>query len=264
MLALIFLIACPFLIWGAYKNVRLSKESATWPVVPGVVTASETTKVGWRTQPKISYSYSVDGKAYSSTQVSLAKVVPAKETAPMLTKYPVSQAVSVHYQPGNPAVSVLEAGPNRYVSSHLYYFVYLFCVVLLVNIAYFAVTVWTAQHGDSDTPAAPTYGDKTAADPQEGNRLLREDADKGDAQDQMYVGMWYLTGENGYAKDPVEAAKWFQKSADQGNAQGETMLGNLYAKGLGVDKDLTKAVDLFQKSRRPKRSPCLRQPRLCV
>jgi hypothetical protein len=249
MISLIVLIAFPFLIWGAYKNVRLSKESAAWPVVPGVVTASERTKVAWRTQPRVTYSYNVDGKAYSSSKVSLAAGVPVKETEPTLSRYPLHQGVQVHYQPGNPAVAVLEAGANRNVSRILYQYIYFFCVLVLVNIAYLGVTVWNSSH-DSDTPTAPTYGDQAAvaADPQEGNRLLRADAEKGNAQDQTYVGMWYLTGTEGYTKDPAQAATWLEKAADQGNSDGEFMLGQLYASGTGVDKDLAKAVDLFQKA----------------
>ena len=246
MLSLIVLIAFPFLIWGAYKKVQLSKASASWPTVPGVVTAAEQTKVGWRMQPRVTFSYNVDGKAYSSTKVSFAAGVSKTEIEPILSRYPVSQSVQVHYQPGNPAVAVLEAGPNRNLSTALNYFIYLFCIIIVLNIAYWGVTVWSSH--DSDTPAAPPYDDKAAADPQEGNRLLRADAEKGDAQDQAYVGTWYVTGTEGYTKDPIEGAKWLQKSADQGNADGEAMLGQLYAIGTGVPKDLAKAVDLFQKS----------------
>lgn len=247
MLFLIVLIAFPFLIWSAYKKVQLSNASASWPTVPGVVTAAERTKIGWRMQPRVTFTYNVDGKAHSATSVSFAAGVPKTEIEPILSRYPVSQPVQVHYQPGNPAVAVLEAGPNRNVTSALRAFVYLFCVIIVVNILNVGVNLWSSNH-NSDTPTAPTYDDKAAADPQEGNRLLRTDADKGDAQDQMYVGMWYITGTQGYSKDPAEGAKWMQKSADQGNADGEAMLGQLYAIGTSVPKDITKAVDLFQKS----------------
>jgi hypothetical protein len=213
MLSLIVLIAFPFLIWGAYKNVRLAKESTAWPAVPGVVTASERIKKAWRTQPRVTYSYSVDGKTYSSSQVSFGAMVPSKDTEPTLARYPLHQTVLVHYRPGNPLVAVLEAGSNQNATRILLQYIYLFCVIVLVNIANVGVTIWNANH-DSDTPAAPTYDDKVAADSGLGNRLLREDAEKGNAQDQMYVGMWYLDGTEGYTKDPVEAVKWFQKSAD--------------------------------------------------
>jgi hypothetical protein len=140
-------------------------------------------------------------------------MVPSKDTEPTLARYPLHQTVLVHYRPGNPLVAVLEAGSNQNATRILLQYIYLFCVIVLVNIANVGVTIWNANH-DSDTPAAPTYDDKVAADSGLGNRLLREDAEKGNAQDQMYVGMWYLDGTEGYTKDPVEAVKWFQKSAD--------------------------------------------------
>jgi hypothetical protein len=247
MLTLVVLVVFPFLIWQAYKKVQLSKASADWPVAPGVVTASERTKVSWRMQPRISFSYEVDGKAYVSSKLSFAALVPAAETDVILSRYPLHQAVQVHYQPGNPALGVLEAGPNRYLTDALRQFIYLFCIIIFINVVYAAFSFWSAGHDAADAPAR-TYDDKAAADPQLGNRLLRADADKGDAQDQVYVAVWYLTGANGYAKDPSEAAKWLLKSASQGNAEGENMLGQLYASGNGVDKDLNQAVAWFQKA----------------
>jgi hypothetical protein len=98
---------------GAYKNVRLSKASASWPTVPGVVTAADRAKVGWRTQPRVTFSYSMDGKAYSSSKVSFAAGVSKTEIEPILSRYPLSRPVEVHDQPGNPEVAILETGPNR-------------------------------------------------------------------------------------------------------------------------------------------------------
>jgi hypothetical protein len=195
----------------------------------------------------------VDGKAYSSSKVSFAAGVPAAEIDPILSRYPLSQPVTVHYQPGHPEVAILEAGPNRNITNGLRSFIYLFCVLLIVNLFLLGMDVWNYTH-NSDTPTAPTYDDKTAddnkpaSDLKVGDSLLRADAEKGNAQDQAYVGMWYLTGTEGYTKDPAQAATWLQKSADQGNADGENMLGQMYANGSGVTKDYAKAVDLFQKS----------------
>ena len=255
MLPLIVLIVFPFLIWGSYKKLSLSRASATWPQVPGVVTAAERVKRGWRTQPSVTYSYEVSGKAYSGNKITFADMVPSGETEPTLARYPVQQAVTVHFNPNDPGVAVLEPGPNRYVSGIFRYWIMLFVVVLLVNIANIALAAYKARqgasehrtYGDSSDVGAPASGTPTP-DLQLGNRLLRADADKGDATDQFYVGIWYLDGSNGYAKDPVEAMKWFRKSADQGNAQGELMVGQLYAKGAGVDKDLKTAVEWLEKS----------------
>jgi hypothetical protein len=247
MLSLIVLIGFPFLIWGAYQKLRLAKESATWPVTPGVVTASERKKIFWRMQPRISFRYEVGGQTYTSSNVSFAAAVPATETDPILQRYPLHQAVEVHYQPAKPAVAVLQAGPDRRVALALYVYIVWFGIIILINLANAALYFWSSSPEAGQT-APHTYDDAAASDPQEGNRLLRQDADNGNAQDQVYVAVWYLTGKEGYPKDPVEGAKWLRRSADQGNADGENMLGQLYASGTGVDRDLTQAVSWFQKA----------------
>jgi len=249
MLALIVLIAFPILIWQAYQKVRLSRASAAWPVAPGLITAAERIKVAWRLQPRVTYTYQVDGKTFSSNRISFAAVVPASETEPVLSRYQVNVPVHVHYQPGNPAVAILEPGPNRQVSLILRQYIIWFAVVILVNVIYIAVSVWSA-HDDAASDGQPTrtYDDAARDDPGLGDRLLREAADKGNAKDQVYVAVWYLTGQEGYPKDPAEGAKWLQKAADQGDAEGENMLGQLYARGHGVPKDLHQAVQWFQKA----------------
>ncbi len=249
MLSLIVLVGFPFLIWQAFRKVQLAKQSATWPVVNGIVTAAESVKVLWRAQPRVTYSYQVDGKQYASSNVSFAAAVPPAETEAILARYPLQQAVHVHYQSGNPIVAVLEAGPNRAVYSVLRQYIIWYVFIVVMNIVYFGVSVWTSgQSSDDASSPAPTYDDAAKANPQLGNQLLRQDADNGNAQDQVYVGLWYLTGTEGYTKDPAEAAKWFRKAADQGNAGGENFLGQLYAKGIGVDKDLTQAVTWLRKA----------------
>jgi hypothetical protein len=247
MLSLIVLLGFPFLIWQAYRKVRLSRESATWPQVRGIITASERVKAMWRVQPRVSYGYEVDGKTYASSRVTFADAVPASETEPILARYLLHQAVAVSYQPGHPEVAVLEPGPNRAVSLGLRAFIIWYGIIILLNVADIGITLWTSGP-DAGTSTAPTYDDVAKADPQLGNKLLRQDAENGNAQDQVYVAMWYLGGTEGYPKDPAEAVKWLRKAADQGNAEGESWLGQLYAKGVGVDKDLVQAVAWMRKA----------------
>ena len=246
MLMLIVLVGFPFLIWQAYKKLRLAKASSTWPTTSGVVTAAERTKLAWRTQPRVSFSYEVAGKSYASSKVSFADVVPARETEPILSRYPLHRPVTVYYQPDDPAVAVLEAGPNPFVRAAFRNYLIWFGFIVFINVFNIGFAVWQYTHGSEDTPH--TYDDVTKADPQLGNRLLRADADKGDAQDQIYVAGWYFTGTEGYPKDPVEGAKWLRKSADQGNAEAENMLGNLYVRGVGVEKNLDEAVSWLKKA----------------
>lgn len=51
-----------------------------------------------------------------------------------------------------------------------------------------------------------------------------------------------------YHKDYNKAFGWFKKSALQGNANAYFKLGTMYRRGLGVNKDIVKAISLFLKS----------------
>ena len=61
--------------------------------------------------------------------------------------------------------------------------------------------------------------------------ILREQADKGDADSQFYLGLSYAEG-NGVPQDSVEAVKWLRKSAEQGDADGQVWLGHLLRRAL--------------------------------
>jgi len=247
MLLLIVLIFFPFLIWQAYKKLRFARASVIWPTAPGVVTVAERTKLGWRTQPRVSFSYEVGGKAYTSSKVSFADLVPASETEPTLQRYGLSQPVTVHYQPEDPALAVLEPGPNRSVTATLRNSLICYALIIFINSLNLGLGIWQVIQ-EAHKPPVRTYDDVAKADPQLGNRLLREAAEKGDAKDQIYVAGWYMTGTEGYPKDPVEGAKWLRKAADQGNAEAENMLARLYSNGIGVEKDSAQAIDWLKKA----------------
>lgn len=50
------------------------------------------------------------------------------------------------------------------------------------------------------------------------------------------------------SEDNAAAVKWYRASADQGHPDGQYGLGEMYAKGEGVEKDLTKAVLWFTRA----------------
>jgi hypothetical protein len=197
MLAVIAIVCLPFLIWMAWKNVRLSRESTGWPTVPGTVATSERTKVLWRTQPRVTYNYEVNGKSYTGNKVILAGV-PPKETDQVLSRYPVGSPVTVSYLPGNPALALLEPGPNRYVNLLLRAYVIWFFIIILLNAADVAMALRSRSDNAAVTATEPprTYDD-TASDPALGDKLIQQGADNGDAKDEGYVGAWYLGGLEG-------------------------------------------------------------------
>jgi TPR repeat protein len=80
---------------------------------------------------------------------------------------------------------------------------------------------------------------------QEALRILRVEADRGNAEAQFILGLAYQMGK-GVPADDAEAARWYRKAADQKFAQAEVALGSLYINGDGVPAaDLTEAARLF-------------------
>jgi chromosome segregation ATPase len=69
-------------------------------------------------------------------------------------------------------------------------------------------------------------------------------AEDGDAEAQYYVARIYATGMDNVAVDYAQAAVWYEKAAEQGYNEAKQELGYLYEQGLGVEKDLLKALNL--------------------
>ena len=134
MLSLIFLIVFPFAAWKAWKNIQMARASTSWPTTAGNVVASECVKVMFRKQPRVTYSYAVNGTAYSSQRISFAGGYRPKETDAILARYPVGSEISVSYAPDKPAESTLETGANKQVTAQLRMLLIFFVVIVLLNI----------------------------------------------------------------------------------------------------------------------------------
>ncbi|MDX2415310.1 MAG: DUF3592 domain-containing protein [Bacteroidales bacterium] len=107
--AIFFLFALP--------PLQYSSTSKSWPTVPGAITKSEIDI--WRSdskthyQPDIVYAYSVNGKKYTSSKITVGdppldnNVTPAKR---LQAEYPVGKEIIVYYDPELPESSALEPG----------------------------------------------------------------------------------------------------------------------------------------------------------
>jgi TPR repeat protein len=73
---------------------------------------------------------------------------------------------------------------------------------------------------------------------------FREEAEKGDADAQVFVGNCYSLG-NGVAKDIGQAMSWYRKAALNGHAQAQCDIGVRYLYGMGVAKDEIEAYAFF-------------------
>ena len=154
MLQLIFLVIFPFAVWKAWKNVQLAKVSTAWPTTTGRVTASETVKVMFRRQPRVTYSYSVNGMPLTSQRISFAGGYKPKETDAILARYPVRKEVPVSYAPENPAEATLETGATKQVRAQLNILLILFVVIIVLNV----VTYYVKSLDKKRRPPIRTYG----------------------------------------------------------------------------------------------------------
>jgi hypothetical protein len=78
-------------------------------------------------------------------------------------------------------------------------------------------------------------------------KLLKPEADKGDAEAEVKYGLMFAKG-RGVAHDGAEAFKWFQKSSAQGNVEAMYCMGVAYDVGDAGAKDLAKAAEWYRKA----------------
>lgn len=75
-------------------------------------------------------------------------------------------------------------------------------------------------------------------------RVLRAEADQGDADAQVNLGYLYARGQ-GVARNQREAFRLYGLSAAQGNGEGMNALGFKYQFGTGIKPDINKAVHWY-------------------
>lgn len=82
-----------------------------------------------------------------------------------------------------------------------------------------------------------------------GFQLQHEAAEAGHPAAMFNVGAMYMSGEVGeeVPRDLEAARLWFSRAAEAGVVEGAVNVGNMYREGLGVEKDLAKAREMFDK-----------------
>ena len=137
MLALIFFIAFPFLLWKALQTHQTAKASVAWPTTEGTITKVERFKRFFRWLPRVAYTYSVGEKSYVSERISFAAGYRPKEVDEVLSRYTVGQIVPVYYPPEKPTEAVLQPGSNKQVTAPIRMLVICFVILLVLNVAQF-------------------------------------------------------------------------------------------------------------------------------
>ncbi len=94
--------------------------------------------------------------------------------------------------------------------------------------------------------AAPVYGQTSEAE-RKAFSQVKEQADKGSAEAQFQLGAMYASG-IGVKRDLTKAARWHRKAAEQGLARAQYQLGLDYASGDGVKSDQEEAARWFRRA----------------
>lgn len=106
-------------IFFGVRNVFHSRETNSWPFVPGRVVSSEVvqTRCGGKNafEPRVQYEYEINEAIYRSNRISFdASCYGNREAASRATKELwVGVKVAVYYSPDDPSRSVLVAGAGE-------------------------------------------------------------------------------------------------------------------------------------------------------
>ena len=106
----------------------------------------------------------------------------------------------------------------------------------LLAILCLALTAWPVMAAETEEASSLTKQAQTLIEEEDYEAaipLLREAAEKGDAEAQGLLGACYLYGE-GLEQDHEEAVKYLQLAADQENAPACYCLGLCFENGWGV------------------------------
>jgi hypothetical protein len=143
----------PIMLQG-WSRWRASAASPTWPTVAGTVASSRVDKLdGSHWETIVQYGYAVDGFRYSQANLSFGSGVSGDQAKAQAwaDRYPAGATVTVHYNPADPSVAVLEPGPSR---SGLYAAIF----AGLGALASLGVGIALVAHARRLRRAAATYG----------------------------------------------------------------------------------------------------------
>lgn len=108
------IITCFSIIYYSNKSYRQSRAAVRWPTAKGVVTHSGTniqpSEGAQVTAADIRYKYVVNEKEYMANKISFGQIGVVRDAHKDADRYPEAKSVTVHYNPDDPSIAVLEAG----------------------------------------------------------------------------------------------------------------------------------------------------------
>jgi hypothetical protein len=109
------------LIQDRVQLLLIGRDSNNWPTVTGVVTEASASPLagaqagpGWRI--RIAYEYQVEGQSFTGDRLRFSRRLGGRtrvQAEQALVSYVPGNPIEVHYDPDDPARSVVTAGPDR-------------------------------------------------------------------------------------------------------------------------------------------------------
>ena len=107
-----------FIGMAIMQQLKAKKAEKSWPTAPGVILSSivgthlsHSSRGGTTTQymPEVAYEYMVNEITYKGSSVGFGKsTTSSRKATEIVSRYHIGTAVSVHYDPQDPAKAVLE------------------------------------------------------------------------------------------------------------------------------------------------------------
>ena len=155
LVAVVMSIACPLgLVW-MFGSITRQYASSNWPTAEGVVQGT-VVKTWFNAKEgvnkyfaRVNYHYTVDGKSFTSDLTDLGpgmKRASRELALADVAAYRPRAKVSVHYDPANPSIGVIEPGVPP---THMILFACLvFGATVCPVVAFFAIRGWIAPPSD--------------------------------------------------------------------------------------------------------------------
>jgi hypothetical protein len=137
----------------AVREYFTSQKSENWPSVEGRITETEIKGIGPSGErayyPKVSYTYSVLGQAYTGDiRSGTREAYSSREEARLRMPYQPDAPVKVYYNPENPAKATLEVGTEATHGTQRSFFLAIFVIALGVLMLYMSIRYPGSLNGD--------------------------------------------------------------------------------------------------------------------
>ncbi len=92
------------------------------------------------------------------------------------------------------------------------------------------------------------FNGRSGNTPSEEFQLIRQQAEQGDAGNELLYGLALMEGRYGLPPDPGKGLPWVRRAAEDGDAYAALIMGNAYSEGKGVAKDPARAAKWWRKA----------------